>query len=122
MHNQWQLLQLIACTVRFIHHLPLPLPELHPLPRGAFSLPGGVAVFLAGGAASAAAASPGSPAAVGSGVDSLERAPATPAGGWSLQAEDVGDGLGGDEQSWPVLGQVDGGENSIDKAGDGHVL
>ena len=38
------------------------------------------------------------------------------------EAEDVGDGLGGDERSWPVLGRGDGRENSIQKAGDVHVL
>ena len=65
MHNQWQLLQVIACTNSFIHPLvPLPAP---PLTR--FCLPAG--------AASAAAAA--SPAAGGTGVASREVTPAPPA-------------------------------------------
>ncbi len=38
------------------------------------------------------------------------------------QGEDVGDGLGGDEQQWLVVGFRDGGELSVQEGGDGQVL
>ena len=38
------------------------------------------------------------------------------------EAEDVCDGLGGDEGGRLVLGRGDGRENSIQMAGDGHIL
>ena len=38
------------------------------------------------------------------------------------EGEDVGDGLGGDERQWLVVGFRDGGELSIQEGGDGQVL